>query len=222
MRFFPTVYIRSSGTCACVCCEAAKSGDMSGTRATRKTNLATSPPTLPAMTPPKKPRKARVSRRVAPKKKPVAEPASVAIAVVEPVVVESKSPKPSIQNSKTSEPAAAECRGTPKHAWAESKWVRFRTFVTQLSRHKKLSPFAEHLSAVSSMNVFLAALSCNSDFAPAIAAANKGDREARDAAVEKGLQKTALANGVVTSDFPAGDYVKLQRFMALWVSMESY
>jgi hypothetical protein len=186
----------------------------------RKTNLATSPPPLPAMTPPKKPRKARVSRRVAPKKKPVAEPpASVAIAVVEPVVVESKSPKPSIQNSKTSEPAAG---GTPKHAWAESKWVRFRTFVTQLSRHKKLSPFAEHLSAVSSMNIFLAALSCNSDFAPAIAAANKGDREARDAAVEKGLQKTALANGIATSDFPAGDYVKLQRFMALWVSMDSY
>ena len=72
------------------------------------------------------------------------------------------------------------------------------------------------------MNVFLAALSCNSDFAPAIAAANDGDREARDAAVEKGLQKTALANGVITSDFPAGDYVKLQRFMALWVSMDSY
>ena len=194
----------------------------------RKTNLATSPPTLPAMTPPKKPRKARVSRRVAPKKKPAAEPpaaeppateqrASVAKAVV---VVESKSPKPSIQNSKTSESPAA--GGTPKHSWAESKWVRFRTFVTQLSRHKKLSPFAQHLSAVSSMNVFLAALSCNPDFGPAIEAANKGDREGRDAAVEKGLQKTALANGVVISDFPAGDYIKLQRLMSLWVSMDSY
>jgi hypothetical protein len=187
----------------------------------RKTNLATSPPTLPAMTPPKKPRKARVSRRVAPKKKPAAEPpASVAIAVVEPVVESKSSPKQSTRSLKTSESPAA--GGTPKHAWAESKWVRFRTFVTQLSRHKKLSPFAEHLSAVSSMNAFLAALSCNSDFAPAIAAANKGDRAARDAAVEKGLQKTALANGIATSDFPAGDYVKLQRFMALWVSMDSY
>jgi hypothetical protein len=195
----------------------------------RKTNLATSPPSLPAMTPTKKPRKARVSRRVAGstnRKKPAAEPpaaeppASVAIAVVEPVVESKSSPKQSIQNSKTSESPAA--GGTPKHAWAESKWVRFRTFATQLSRHKKLSPFAEHLSAVSSMNVFLAALSCNSDFAPAIAAANDGDREGRDAAVEKGLQKTALANGIVTSDFPAGDYVKLQRFMALWVSMDSY
>jgi hypothetical protein len=205
---------------------------MSGTCATRKTNLATSPPSLPAMTPTKKPRKARVSRRVAPKKKPAAEPpaaeppASVAIAVVEPVVESKSSPKQSTRSLKTSEsPAAAggdAGRGTPKHAWAESKWVRFRTFVTQLSRHKKLSPFAEHLSAVSSMNIFLAALSCNSDFAPAIAAANKGDRAARDAAVEKGLQKTALANGIVTSDFPAGDYVKLQRFMALWVSMDSY
>ena len=191
----------------------------------RKTNLATSPPTLPAMKPTKKPRKARVSRRVAPKKKPAAEPpASVAAfppAVVEPVVVvESKSPKPSTRSLKTSESPAA--GGTPKHAWAISKWVRFRTFVTQLSRHKKLSPFAQHLSAVSSMNIFLAALSCNPDFQEAIAAANKGDREARDAAVENGLQRTALANGVVTSDFPAGDYVKLQRFMALWVSMDSY
>jgi hypothetical protein len=186
----------------------------------RKTNLATSPPSLPAMTPTKKPRKARVSRRVAPKKKPAAEPpASVARAVVEPVVAESKSPKPSIQNSKTSEPAAG---GTPNHAWAGSKWTRFQTFVTQLARHKKLSPFAEHLSAISNMNVFLAALSCNPDFGPAIEAANKGDREARDAAVEKGLQKTALANGVVVSDFPAGDFVKLQRFMSLWVSMDSY
>ena len=194
----------------------------------RKTNLATTPPTLPA-TPTKKPRKARVSRRVAPKKKPAAEPPAAEPPATEPpasvakavVVVESKSPKPSIQNSKISESPAA--GGTPKqHSWAESKWVRFRTFVTQLSRHKKLSPFAEHLSAVSSMNIFLAALSCNPDFAPAIAAANDGDREGRDAAVEKGLQKTALANGIVTSDFPAGDYVKLQRFMALWVSMDSY
>ncbi len=66
--------------------------------------------------------------------------------------------------------------------------------MTQLSRHKKLSPFAEHLSAVSNMNVFLAALSCNPDFGPAIEAASKGDREGRDAAVEKGIQKTALAN----------------------------
>jgi hypothetical protein len=69
------------------------------------------------------------------------------------------------------------------------------------------------------MNIFLAALSCNPDFAPAIAAANKGDREARDAAVEKGLQKTALANGIVTSDFPAGDYVK--PFGLVWTAIKS-
>ena len=37
-----------------------------------------------------------------------------------------------------------------------------------------------------------------------------------------GCSHTALANGIVTSDFPAGDYVKLQRFMSLWVSMDSY